>query len=115
MADRFCGSCLHFIGAGDWNLCCALPPPESPYGFLCYEDTPACEQYETTQFCERVHALQKQSGCSIHSCREAIAYADAHEGCTAIGYLKAKVFAVNTKGMSLEERVRKFSETEEVE
>lgn len=41
-----CGTCKHFIGGGDWNLCCDLPHPEYTYGFLCYEDTLACERYE---------------------------------------------------------------------
>ena len=41
-----CETCKHFIGGGDWNLCCDLPHPEYPCGFLCYESTPACNQYE---------------------------------------------------------------------
>ena len=40
-----CGSCGHFIGGGDWNLCCALPHEDHPCGFLCYRDTQACEHY----------------------------------------------------------------------
>ncbi len=44
--DPHCGLCEHFIGGGDWSLCCDLPHPEAPWGFLCYEDTPACESYE---------------------------------------------------------------------
>ena len=44
---NFCVFCKHFIGAGDWNLCCDLPHPEAaPYGFLCYEETEACEKFE---------------------------------------------------------------------
>lgn len=45
MAEKRCGSCAHFMGCGDWNLCCSLPHPEAPFGFLCYEDTPACERF----------------------------------------------------------------------
>ena len=44
--DKKCGTCAHFIGAGDWNLCCDLPHPDYPYGFLCYKNTEACEKYE---------------------------------------------------------------------
>ena len=35
-----CATCKHFIGAGDWNLCCDLKYD------LCYKHTPACENYE---------------------------------------------------------------------
>ena len=35
-----CADCKHYIGAGDWNLCCRLK-----YG-LCYESTPACTKFE---------------------------------------------------------------------
>ena len=35
-----CGTCKHFIGGGDWNLCCDLQYD------LCYRHTPACEKYE---------------------------------------------------------------------
>lgn len=44
-----CGDCEHFIGGGDWNLCCDLPHPDYPCGFLCYKYTPACEQYKARQ------------------------------------------------------------------
>ena len=37
---KTCGTCRHYIGGGDWNLCCDLM-----YG-LCYRDTGACERYE---------------------------------------------------------------------
>ena len=43
-----CGTCKYFIGAGDWDLCCSNPPERrvSCFGFLCYETTPACENYK---------------------------------------------------------------------
>lgn len=41
-----CGQCSHFLGMGDWNLCCDLPRPECPMGHLCYKDTPACDKFE---------------------------------------------------------------------
>jgi hypothetical protein len=37
------------MGMGDWDLCCAKPPErakESWCGFLCYEDTEACENFK---------------------------------------------------------------------
>ena len=50
-----CGTCEHFTGAGDWNLCCNIPHPtpkekemglEFYFGHLCYKDTEACDMYE---------------------------------------------------------------------
>ena len=40
---NYCGSCKHYIGGGDWNLCC-----DRKYD-LCYRDTVACNQYEYSQ------------------------------------------------------------------
>ena len=44
---KFCKYCDNFLGGGDWNLCCKNPPEDQVgfCGFLCYEDTPACENY----------------------------------------------------------------------
>jgi hypothetical protein len=41
-----CKDCAHFIGAGDWDLCCTEHHDGYPFGFLCYEDTPACKKFE---------------------------------------------------------------------
>lgn len=35
-----CGNCKHFIGGGDWDLCCQIG-----YG-LHYDDSEACQDYE---------------------------------------------------------------------
>ena len=43
---NFCKDCIHFIGCGDWDLCCTEHHKGYPFGFLCYEDTPACEKFE---------------------------------------------------------------------
>ena len=51
LSDR-CGTCRHFIGGGDWNLCCDLPHPDCPCGFLCDADTLACEKYERDENAE---------------------------------------------------------------
>lgn len=48
---KTCKDCKYFIGAGDWNLCCSNPPAgakDSWCGFLCYEDTEACENFYAT-------------------------------------------------------------------
>ena len=44
--NKTCKDCTHFIGGGDWNLCCTESHDGYPFGFLCYEDTPACEKFE---------------------------------------------------------------------
>lgn len=38
-----CKQCKHFLGMGDWGLCCDLK-----YN-LCYEDTPACRKFEAKE------------------------------------------------------------------
>ena len=38
-ANHFCGECEHFLGCGDWNLCCSLK------NGLCYKTTVACEHF----------------------------------------------------------------------
>jgi hypothetical protein len=35
------------MGFGDWDLCCTESHEGYPFGFLCYEDTPACEKFES--------------------------------------------------------------------
>lgn len=50
-----CGTCRHYTGCGDWNLCCTIqhPTPKEKemgmtflFGHLCYEDMDACDMYE---------------------------------------------------------------------
>ena len=38
--DNYCVFCEHYIGAGDWNLCC------NQYYGLCYDDTKACDKFK---------------------------------------------------------------------
>ena len=49
-----CGNCTHFIGMGDWDLCCEIHHPtdkeremglDFSMGHLCYEDSDACDQF----------------------------------------------------------------------
>ena len=44
--NKTCKDCIHFIGGGDWDLCCTQSHEGYPFGFLCYEDTPACKKFE---------------------------------------------------------------------
>lgn len=52
--SKYCGTCRHYMGGGDWNLCCDIPHPTKAerekgltfyFGHLCYEDTLACDEY----------------------------------------------------------------------
>ena len=52
--------------------------------------------------------LRLKTGCSLRDARKAIKYAEEHEGCTPLGYLKAKYFAVKIE--PFERKVRLFSE-----
>ncbi len=48
MENKTCKDCDNFLGGGDWNLCCKNPPEDKVgwCGFLCYEDTEACENFK---------------------------------------------------------------------
>lgn len=48
LVEYICGRCKHYTGTGDWKLRCSKPHSaiESPFGFMCYEHSPACEQFE---------------------------------------------------------------------
>ena len=43
--SKTCKDCAHFIGLGDWDLCCTEHHDGYPFGFLCYEDTPTCNKF----------------------------------------------------------------------
>ena len=44
--SKTCKDCDHFMGLGDWDLCCTESHDGYPFGFLCYEDTEACEKFK---------------------------------------------------------------------
>ena len=54
MSKTYCGDCGHFLGMGDFDLCCEIhhPTPKEvelgikyAFGFICSEDTLACDEY----------------------------------------------------------------------
>lgn len=45
-ATHKCKDCANFIGGGDWNLCCKEHHDGYLFGFLCYEDTDACDKFK---------------------------------------------------------------------
>ncbi|MBO7715398.1 MAG: hypothetical protein J6S85_17680 [Methanobrevibacter sp.] len=54
-----------------------------------------------------IKELRDKTGCSLKMCKEAFEYAETHEKCTALGYLKAKTYAVYFD--SFDRKVREFS------
>ena len=48
MNIKTCKDCDNFLGMGDWDLCCKNPPEDQVgwCGFLCYEDTEACQNFK---------------------------------------------------------------------
>jgi len=49
---KTCGTCNHFLGGSDFELCCDLPHPEYPCGFLCDKNTEACKSYTPVLYFE---------------------------------------------------------------
>ena len=47
-----CGTCKHFTGAGDLDLCCMKSVRR-----LCYRDYEACEQYEENPIKHRYYVV----------------------------------------------------------
>ena len=54
MSKTYCGDCGHFLGMGDFDLCCEIhhPTPKEDemgikydFGFICSADTLACDEY----------------------------------------------------------------------
>ena len=60
---KVCGQCSHYIGAGDWDICCNSVGGKR----LCYEDTDAgdCPHFEQTRFCRNVTSYVGMFRCSI--------------------------------------------------
>lgn len=57
---KTCKDCIHFIGMGDWNLCCTESHDGYPFGFLCYEDTSACEKFDQKLYTLDLDKIQKR-------------------------------------------------------
>lgn len=55
-----CGQCEHFLGMGDWDLCC-----EKQERRLTYENQDACGRFEQAKSCRNVSAVVGGFFCSI--------------------------------------------------
>lgn len=62
MSGKVCGQCSHYIGCGDWDLCCNQGQKR-----LCYEDTPAddCQKFHQTTVCKNRTSYVGMFRCSI--------------------------------------------------
>lgn len=49
---RKCGTCKHYTGAGDWDLCC-----NKSMRRLCYSRDDACEKYEENPIKHRYYIV----------------------------------------------------------
>ena len=60
--SRVCGQCSHYMGCGDWDLCCGKQQRS-----LCYEDTKAddCPAFDQTAACRNVTSRVGMFRCSI--------------------------------------------------
>jgi len=54
-----CGQCTHFIGFGDWSLCCDLMHD------LTYENNDACPKFEQATVCRNRSRIVGGFFCSI--------------------------------------------------
>lgn len=50
---KTCFSCSHFLGGGDWGLCCDIRD------ILCYFDTEACNNYKKVDSDEQLRRNKK--------------------------------------------------------
>jgi hypothetical protein len=78
---KTCKDCKNFLGGGDWNLCCKNPPENQVgwCGFLCYEDTEACENFQRKEYIKnfisqvkagKLPPLEENSSFGIHYINE---------------------------------------------
>lgn len=55
-----------------------------------------------------VKKLRKQTGCSLAMCKNAFDYAETHENCKPIGFLRASLFG-GYRNETFEDTVRRYS------
>lgn len=71
---KTCVQCSHYIGGGDWDLCCHAGEHR-----LCYEDTPAddCPSFKQTTLCKNhssyVGMCEDEVGETCPNCGSTIA------------------------------------------
>lgn len=48
--NKTCSDCEYFMSGSDWNLCCSQKYEGFILGFLCSEDTEACDKFKERDF-----------------------------------------------------------------
>ena len=81
-----CGTCQHFIGAGDWDLCCMISERR-----LCYKNDDACEKYEENPIKHRYYVVMDGQVIAMHNDKVGI----------------HPVYAISLMGQDLSERMEK--------
>lgn len=56
---------------------------------------------------DKVKELRNLTGCSMLLCKQALEYSNEDQE-LAIAYIRAKSYAVATKGLTFDERVKRF-------
>lgn len=59
MSGKKCGQCDHFIGAGDWSLCC------TEMHWLTYDLCESCDKFVQAETCRNVSSKVGGFFCSI--------------------------------------------------
>ena len=57
-----CGSCVHYTGAGDWDLCCIISERR-----LCYAKDDACEKYSENPIKHRYYIVMDGQVIATHN------------------------------------------------
>ena len=81
-----CGTCKHFTGAGDWDLCCMKSMRR-----LCYKDEDACEKWEENPIKHTYYVVMDGHVIAMHKDRVGI----------------HPVYAISLMGQELSERIQK--------
>ena len=84
-----CGTCKHFTGAGDWDLCCMKSKRR-----LCYKDYEACEEWEKNPIKHRYYIVMDGQVICHHEDKVGI----------------HPVYAISLMGQELSERMEKAEE-----
>lgn len=78
--SKICAQCKHYLGCGDWDLCCA-----KGYQRLCYEDAPAsdCPGFEQNPKCTNMSSFVGLFRCS--KCGLAVREREVEDTCPGCG------------------------------
>lgn len=76
--EKLCAQCEHYIGAGDWDLCCKLQKRR-----LCHENDAACPEFKKMMRCINRTSYVGAFRCSI--CGKSCLESDVGDTCPFCG------------------------------